>query len=177
VVAALPGAPCQAQDSAATTAIIDSTMVPRSDSVRPDSVHPDSIRPDSVRPGSVRADGVPPDSVAPDSVPPGSANVAPRDTVPVPPPAPVDSAIGTACAASAGSAPDLLLVTFRPTATAEERAAVAREVGGTLVGPSEHAAPGSWYLRAPGSAGDRSVADRVIVLSPVLEVENTRCPS
>ncbi|HWB40883.1 MAG TPA: hypothetical protein VG500_06475, partial [Gemmatimonadales bacterium] len=65
----------------------------------------------------------------------------------------------------------------RPTATAEDRAAVARQVGGTLVAPSEHTAPGSWYLRVPGSAGDRSVADRVIVLSPVLEVGATRCPS
>jgi hypothetical protein len=46
-----------------------------------------------------------------------------------------------------------------------------------LVGISEHAAPGSWYLRVPGGAGDRSVADRLILLSPVLEVGATRCPS
>jgi hypothetical protein len=69
------------------------------------------------------------------------------------------------------------MVTFRPSTTASERAAVAQEVGGTLVGTSEHAAPGAWYLRVPGSAGDRSVADRLILLSPVLEVGTTRCPS
>jgi hypothetical protein len=70
-----------------------------------------------------------------------------------------------------------LLVTFQPSATDSERTVVAREVGGTLVGTSEHAAPGSWYLRAPGGAGDRSVADRLIALSPVLEVKTTRCPT
>jgi hypothetical protein len=113
----------------------------------------------------------------PDSLRPDSAAVVPNDTLPEPRRPPVDSAIGAACRASGGSAPDLLLVTFRPTATAEDRAAVARQVGGTLVAPSEHTAPGSWYLRVPGSAGDRSVADRVIVLSPVLEVGATRCPS
>jgi hypothetical protein len=69
------------------------------------------------------------------------------------------------------------MVTFQPSATETERAAVAQEVGGTLVGTSEHGAPGSWYLRAPGSALDRSVADRLIMLPPVLEVESTGCPS
>lgn len=120
-----------------------------------------------------------PDSMVPrpDSVRPDSVTVAPADTVPAPRRVPVDSAIGAACQASGGSSPDLLVVTFRPTATAEERAAVAQEVGGTLVGLSEYAAPGSWYLRVPGSAADRSVADRLIVLSPVLEVGATRCPS
>jgi len=89
----------------------------------------------------------------------------------------VDSALGAACEGSGGGPPDLLMVTFRPSTTASERAAVAREVGGTLVGTSEHAAPGAWYLRVPGTAGDRSVADRLILLSPVLEVGTTRCPS
>jgi hypothetical protein len=85
----------------------------------------------------------------------------------------VDSALGAACRDAGGGAPDLLMVTFRPSATAGERAAVAQEVGGTLIGTN---APGSWYLQAPG-AGDRSVADRLIVMSQVLEVESTRCPS
>jgi hypothetical protein len=113
----------------------------------------------------------------PDSVRPDSASVAADDTVPAPRRLPVDSAMGVACQASGGASPDLWIVTFRPAATAEERAAVAQEVGGTLVGPSEHTAPGSWYLQVPGSADDRSVADRLIVLSPVLEVGVTRCPS
>jgi hypothetical protein len=71
----------------------------------------------------------------------------------------------------------VLLVTFLPSATDSQRSAVAQEVGGTLLGPSQHAAPGSWYLRVPGSAGDPAVADRLILLSPVLEVGSTRCPS
>ncbi|MGH7581166.1 MAG: hypothetical protein ACREM9_13385 [Gemmatimonadales bacterium] len=165
---ALPGAVAEAQDTGATSAGgFDSTMVPRSDSVRPASAGSDSLRPDSLRPDSLR----------PDSLRPDSAGVAPGKALPPPPRPPVDSALGSACQETGGDAPDLLMVTFRPTATAEERAAVAQEVGGTLVGPSEHTAPGSWYLRVPGRAGDRSVADRLIILSPVLEVGATRCPS
>ena len=96
-------------------------------------------------------------------------------TAPALPPTPVDSVLGAACEESGGDPPDLLMVKFHPAATAGEREAVAREIGGTLVGPSEHAAPGAWYLRAPGAA-EPSIADRLIVLSPVLEVGNTRCP-
>jgi hypothetical protein len=120
-----------------------------------------------------------------------SAAVAPRDTLPrqgpdsaapparpaPPPPAPVDSALGAACGGTAGDRPDLLLVTFRPFTTDSERSAAAREVGGTVIGMSQHAAPGSWYLLVPGSARDPTVADRLILLSPVLEVGATRCPS
>jgi hypothetical protein len=68
-------------------------------------------------------------------------------------------------------------VTFLPSATDSERSAVAQEVGGTLLGMSQHAAPGSWYLRVPGSAADPAIADRLILLPPVLEVGSTRCPS
>ncbi len=128
--------------------------------------------------GPDSAVGVPPDSGA---VAPGDtlARPAPDSTAaparPATPPPPVDSALGAACTGTAGGPPDLLLVSFRPTTTASERSVVAREVGGTLLGMSEHAAPGSWYLQVPGSAGDRSVADRLILLSPVLEVGTTRC--
>jgi hypothetical protein len=89
----------------------------------------------------------------------------------------VDSILRAACEETGHGPPDVLLVTFLPSATDSARAAAAQEVGGTLLGMSEHAAPGSWYLRVPGSAGDPTVADRVILLSPVLEVGNTRCPS
>jgi hypothetical protein len=89
----------------------------------------------------------------------------------------VDSALSAACKESAGDPPDLLIVTFRSTSTAGARAAVAEKVGGKLVGTSEHAAPGAWYLRVPGSAGDPTVADRLILLPAVLEVGTTRCPS
>ncbi len=98
-------------------------------------------------------------------------------TTPRPAPRPavaVDSLLATACGETGGATPDLVVVTFRPATTAAEREAVAREVGGTVSGPSEHS-PDSWYLRVPGSAGNGSVADRLIRLSPVLEVGATRC--
>jgi hypothetical protein len=88
----------------------------------------------------------------------------------------MDSALAAACVNIPGGRPDLLLVRFRATATDQERAAVAREVGGKLVGRSEYAAPGAWLLHVPGSGGDRSVADRLIMFSPVTEVTGTRCP-
>ena len=94
-----------------------------------------------------------------------------------PPPQPVDSALAHACRSAAGGPPDLLTVKFRPTATAAEREAVAREVGGTLLEQSDHQAPGAWYLRLPAGAVDHSVADRLIMFQPVLEVGATRCPS
>jgi hypothetical protein len=120
-----------------------------------------------------------------------SAAVAPGDTlarqrpdsaVPAarpapPPPAPVDSALGAACQGAADARPDLFLIKFQPFSTDSERSAVAQEVGGTIIEMSQHAAPGSWYLLVPGSAGDPTVADRLILLAPVLEVGATRCPS
>jgi hypothetical protein len=146
---------------------------------------------DSARTDSARTDGAGTDSAGARGAGTDSAAVAPGDTLPragrdsaaprtrpaPPPPAPVDSALGVACEGTAGDRPDLLLVTFRPSATASERSAVAREIGGTLIGMSQHAAPGSWYLLVPGSAGDPTVADRLILMSPVLEVGATRCPS
>jgi hypothetical protein len=112
-----------------------------------------------------------------DSALPDTARAPAADGArPAPPPPPVDKALGKACTASGGGAPDLLIVTFRRDVTPEERSAVAEEVGGTLRGPSEHAAPGSWYIEIPGSAGDPSVADKLILLDPVVEVGTTRCP-
>jgi hypothetical protein len=108
---------------------------------------------------------------------PATANDTTRRAPTPPPPPPVDSAIGRACRQSGGAAPDLVLVTFRATATEEERAAVAEEIGGKLVAPSVHARPGAWYLRVPGSGSDPTIADRLIMMSPVQEVGETRCPS
>jgi hypothetical protein len=88
----------------------------------------------------------------------------------------VDSVLGAACGEAPGGATDLLTVTLRPSTTEDERAAVAEEMGGTWAGRSEHAVPGAWYLRVPGSAGDPTVADRLILLSPVTAVGATRCP-
>jgi hypothetical protein len=140
--------------------------------VRADSAAPrgtaasDSAARDSVRRDSVSRDSLPGDSVVGDS----ARRAAPAES----PPPPADSLLGAACGQSGGASPDLVLVKFRLTATAAERAAVAGAVGGTVQGPSDHA-PGSWYLSVPGSAGDRSVADRLIQMSPVLEVGVTRC--
>jgi hypothetical protein len=145
------------------------------------------------------AEAVPPDSASTDSatvargdsaaaasdsaIPPGDSLARPRiDSAtppvnPAPPPAPVDSILAAACKETADGSPDVWLVTFLPSTTDSERSAVAQEIGGTLLGMSQHAAPGSWYLRVPGRAGDPTVADRLILLPPVLEVGSTRCPS
>lgn len=153
----------------------------RSDTARRDTIRRDTTRRDTTR--GTSGDSLPGgDSLAVgDSLPVGDSLAARADSAtPAPaaqPPAPVDSLLRGACDGSAADAPDLLIVKFRPATTAAEREAVAREVEGTLVGPSESMEPGSWYLRVPGAAADPSVADRLIVLSPVLEVGSTRCPS
>lgn len=159
---ALAGAPLVAQSTDVAPARgLDSTPAAASDSTLGATARGDTIRGDTARGDTI--------------APAGGDGGAPPPR-PARPPAPVDSVLGRACEESGGGSPDLLLITFRPSTTASERAAVAREVDGALVGPSD-AAPGAWYLRAPGAAIDRSVADRVIVLSPVLEVGNTRCPA
>lgn len=119
-----------------------------------------------------------PGGVAAGDTAPAAGSVAPAArAAPAPPPAPVDSALAAACEASGGDPPDLLTVTFRASATESERAAVAKAVGGALVARSEHLEPGAWFLHVPNSAIDPSIADRVIRLSPVLQVGATRCPS
>jgi hypothetical protein len=89
----------------------------------------------------------------------------------------MDSILGAACKETPDGSPDVWLVTFLAATTDSERSMVAQEIGGTLLGMSQHAAPGSWYLRVPGSAGNPTVADRLILLPPVLEVGSTRCSS
>ena len=154
---------CRAQD----------TTVARGDSVR--AVAADS----AAAPRNAPADSASVDSASVDTANVDTANVdtAGKGAAARPPAPPADSLLGAACGESGGAPPDLIVVKFQPTTTAAEREAVAREVGGTVSGPSEHAAPGSWYLRVPGSAGDHSVADRLIQMSPVLEVGVARCPS
>jgi hypothetical protein len=89
----------------------------------------------------------------------------------------VDSVLAAACLASGGEPPDLLTVVFRPTATAAEREAAARDVGGTLLVQSQYQAPGAWYIQVPGSGINPLIADRLILQPPVAEVGATRCPS
>ena len=171
LAAVLIAAPCRAQSTGAADSAV---TVPR-DSARTDTARTDSVRTDSARTDSARTDSA---AVAPgDSLArPGADSTTPRGS-PAPPPVPVDSALGAACEETAHGPPDVWLVTFLPSATESERSAVAQQVGGTLLGMSQNAAPGSWYLRVPGSAGDPAVADRLILLPAVLEVGSTRCPS
>ena len=151
---AAPGAPAQRPDSAV-----------RQNGMRPDSLAPDSARPDT----TARRDtnGV-------------RDTAGARDTTasaPAAPPPRVDSVLAAACLASGGEPPDLLTVVFRPTATAAEREAAARDVGGTLLVQSQYQAPGAWYIQVPGSGINPLIADRLILQPPVAEVGATRCPS
>ena len=166
-----PTAPAGARSDSVVAASPDSAVA---DTARSDSVRNDSVRTDSVRRDSVRTDSA---AVPPvDSLARRGADTTARAATAVPSAAPVDSALGAACEQSAQGPPDVLLVTFRPSTTESEQSAVALEVGGTVLGMSQYV-PGSWYLQVPGSAYDPAVADRLILLSPVLEVGSTRCPS
>ena len=170
------GTALAAQDTA-TARPADSTNA-RTDTTlaRPDTAAgQNDMRPDSVRADSLRRDTAAARSGVPDTAAQAGRGAAPAEAPAAPPP-PVDSVLAVACAATGGDPPDLLAVVFRATSTAEEREAAARKVGGTLLGPSRHQAPGAWYLQVPNSAIDPTVAERVIVLPPVLEVSATRCP-
>jgi hypothetical protein len=144
-------------NSASSTNVDTAGRRPDTTAARPDTLAPDSLRRDTSATGSASS-GTP--------APPAA-----------PPPAPVDSLLAAACRESGGEPPDLLTVVFRPTATTEERQKAARDVGGILLGQSQHQAPGAWYLQVPGSGINPLVADRLILLPPVLEVGATRCPS
>jgi hypothetical protein len=176
LVAGRAGSPLHAQDTTApnnspsgnpssSTNVDSAGRPPDTTAARPDSLNPDGLRPDGLRPDSLRPDSLRRDTSA------GSAATPPA------PPAPVDSILAAACLASGGEPPDLLTVVFRPTATEAERQQAARDVGGVLVGQSQHQLPGAWYVQAPGSGINPLVADRLIRLPPVLEVGATRCPS
>ena len=194
LVAVVTAVPCGAQSTGTAPVAGRDTGVAvppdsaRTDSARTDSARTDTARTDSARTDTARTDTTRTDTTRTDTTRTDTAAVAPGDTLArqgpdsaarpaPPPPAPVDSALGAACQGTAGDRPDLLLVKFQPFSTDSERSAVAQEVGGTIIEMSQHAAPGSWYLLVPGSAGDPAVADRLIVLAPVLEVGATRCPS
>jgi hypothetical protein len=160
--------PYQRKNSVAAAIALVAMLTPALVSAQSEGI----VRADSAAPrGTAASDSVARDSLPGDSVVRDSAR---RAAPPQSPPPPADSLLGAACGETGGAPPDLVLVKFRLTATAAERAAVAGAVGGTVQGPSDHA-PGSWYLWVPGSAGDRSVADRLIQMSPVLEVGVTRC--
>jgi hypothetical protein len=161
--------PCRAQSTG--VAVPDSAVAPSDSAVAPSD--PALVPSDSAAAPSDSA--LPPvDSLARPRV---DSPTPPANPAPAPPPAPVDSILGQACKDTADGPPDVWLVKFLPSTTESERSAVAQEIGGTLLGMSQHVAPGSWYLQVPGRAGDPTVADRLILLAPVLEVGSTRCPS
>jgi hypothetical protein len=159
-----------------TRAATDTTTRPRDTTSVPATPAAPGERPDTtagqngMRPDTLAADTLRRDTTAGGSRPAGAE-------APPPDPAPVDSALAVACRESGGEPPDLLTVVFRASATAAEREAAARQVGGTLVEQSRHQAPGAWYLHVPGSGMNPLVAERVILLPPVVEVGATRCPS
>ncbi len=168
--------PCSAQsDSTRPAGAGDSATVARSASAatdsaarqRSDSAAPGAAGPDSAAAGTARADSAAPGTAKADSVA-AAARAVPK--------APMDSVLAAACGESRGSAPNLLVVTFRPTSTESERDSVALEVGGTLLGMTYHTMPPGWFLRVPGGNSVSSVADRLILLPPVLGVSTTTCP-
>jgi hypothetical protein len=154
----------------------DTTAAAGAPAQRPDTgVRQPGMRPDSLAPDSLRRD-----TTAARDTTAGRDTTARGDTVasaPAAPPARVDSVLAAACRASGGDPPDLLAVIFRPTATAAEREAAAKDVGGTLLMQSQYQAPGAWYIQVPGSGINPLIADRLILQPPVAEVAATRCPS
>jgi hypothetical protein len=175
LLAGRAGFPLHAQDTttpnnappanpAPSTNVDTAQRPPDTTAARPDTLSPDSLAPDSLRRDTSATGTAAPGAPAPAAAPP-------------PPPAPVDSVLAAACRESGGEPPDLLTVVFRPTATAEERRNAARDVGGIVLEQSQHQAPGAWYVQVPGSGRNPLVAERLILLPPVLEVGATRCPS
>jgi hypothetical protein len=164
------GGPLAAQDTAAVVVDTAQNRV-GTDSLRADSAAAADTGQNRTRPDSLRAD------TAAAAAAPGGASPAAAAPPPPAPPPPVDSTLARACRASAGAPPDLVAVVFRPTTSPEERQAVAAAVGGTLAEQSEHQRPGAWYILVPGSGKDASLADRLIRLSPVVELSELRCPA
>jgi len=132
--------------------------------------HPDSVsKTDSTRATSDTAH------------PPGAGRATTSDTATTPT-APSDSILSAACSGPdvpATVARDLLVVVFAPEAGAAERAAAAKSVEGTLLGPVTSGEPGAYYLRVPSDGeeyGLRVAADQLILLDMVRQVGSRACP-
>jgi hypothetical protein len=153
-----PRAPCAAQQPA------DSAARPPTDTARSTVADSAPSVADTTRrtPGDTAA--------APAPQPPGQTSVMPADTT-----------LAAACQGvrSGGVAANLLVVVFRPEARQKELAAVAKAVGGTLLGtvPGDGSA---YYLRVPAEGDDHQLAaaaDQVIRYQPVQQVGPTVCPT
>lgn len=118
-----------------------------------------------------------------DSVrPPGDSAAAATAAPPAPaPPPPVDPALRTACGrlVAPALAPDLLVIAFNPEVDGPGRAAVAKNVGGSVVGPTGSGMADSYYLKVPAKGSGsllRAIADRLIVRPEVRQVGTKLCP-
>jgi len=132
----------------------------------------------------------PPDSVsntdtaraASDTVHPTGAGKATRSDTATAATAPPDSILSAACggpAEPATVARDLLVVVFTPEAGDAERAAAAKSVDGTLLGPVSSGEPGAYYLRVPSGGEEyqlRAAADQLIQSGEVRQVGTRACP-
>ena len=71
------------------------------------------------------------------------------------------------------------MVVFAPEAGAAERAAAAKNVDGTLLGPVTSGEPGAYYLSVPSGGEEyrlRAAADQLIQSGKVRQVGTRACP-
>jgi hypothetical protein len=90
--------------------------------------------------------------------------------------APVDSTLAHACAGSGGGPmQDLLVVGFRAGTAERDKSAAAKEVTGSLVGPTA-ASDGEYIQLSAGSPAAATAADRLIQQTAVTRVSPAVCP-
>ena len=122
-----------------------------------------------------------PDSIAGSSDSARRTAVATATDTAVTSPEPADSILLSACGGPGESGPlarDLLVIVFGAEVRPNERAAAAKSVRGTLLGPVS-GEPGAYYLRVPAGGGEfqlRAAADQLIRLSQVRQVGSRACP-
>ncbi len=95
---------------------------------------------------------------------------------------PVDSTLSAACGGvrAGGVAANILIVVFRPESSKGDLAAVAKAVGGTLVGTVPAAEGAAYYLQVPAEGDEHrlgAAADQVIRYQPVQQVGPAVCPA
>jgi hypothetical protein len=92
----------------------------------------------------------------------------------------MDTVLTQACGPSGrGAADGLLAVTFDPVSAPVDRAAAAKQVGGTLV-PRSGAADNEYYIRLPAGGSEqqlRVLADQLILVRSVRIVGSVWCPA
>jgi hypothetical protein len=169
--------------------IADSSRRTSSDTAPTPGAESDTLSPGASRPYKAAADtpqAATPSAdsalgaagLAPTPKPPAKADSAPP--VAAAQTAPRDSILDKACGGGTSSlARDLLVVVFAPDAKAAERAAVARKVGGKLVGQVSASDPATYYLRVPSGGSEfqlRAASDELAQLPQVRQVGSRACP-